>query len=52
MNYGWIGKTIKNSKNQSEIVAREQKATSQKTTFGSDTVFLLYFKIRVKKFTP
>ena len=42
-------KTRKNSKNQSEIAACEQKTTSEKPNFCSNTVFLLYFKIRVKK---
>ena len=41
---------IKNSKNQSEIVACEQKTTSEKANFCSNTVFSLYFKIRAKKF--
>ena len=60
MNYEWNGKTIykskrknrkKNSKNQSEIAASEQKTTGKKAQFCSNTVFfLLYFKIRVKKF--
>ena len=58
MNYEWIGKTIwkksdqknrKNSKNKSEIAAREQKTTSEKANFCSNTDFLLYFKIRAKK---
>ena len=59
MNYEWIGKTdekkirstksIKNnSKNQSEIAACEQKTTSEKANFCSNTVFSLYFKIRAK----
>ena len=39
----------KNSKNQSEIAACEQKITSEKVNFCSKTVFLLYFKIRAKK---
>ena len=56
--YKWIGKTIykkirskksKNSKNQSEIAACEQKTTTQKPNFCSNTVFALYFKIRAKK---
>ena len=46
-----IQKTEK-SKNLSEIAACEQKTTSQKANFGSNTVFSLYFKIRTKKFTP
>ena len=40
----------KNSKNQSEIAAFEQKTTSEKANFCSNTVFPLYFKIRAKKF--
>ena len=43
-----IQKTEK-SKNLSEIAACEQKTTSQKANFGSNTVFSLYFKIRTKK---
>ena len=43
-------KNRKNSKNQSEIGACEQKITSEKANFCSSTVFSLYFKIRVKKF--
>ena len=46
-------KNRKNSKNQSEIAACEQKTTSEKANFCSDTVFSIYFKIRAKKeFTP
>ena len=40
----------KNSKNQSEIAAYEQKTNSEKANFGSNTVFSLCFKIRAKKF--
>ena len=40
----------KNSKNQCEIGACEQKTTSKKANFCSNTVFSLYFKIRAKKF--
>ena len=40
----------KNSKNQSEIAACEQKTTSEKANYCSNTVFSLYFKIRAKKF--
>ena len=40
----------KNSKNQSEIAACEQKTTSEKANFCSNTVFSLYFKFRAKKF--
>ena len=39
-----------NSKNQSEIAACEQKTTSEKANFYSNTVFSLYFKFRSKKF--
>ena len=42
-------KNRKNSKNQSEIAACEQKISSEKANFCSKTVFLLYFKIRAKK---
>ena len=56
--YEWIGKNHleknpiekKNSKNQSEIAACEQKTTSEKANFCSNTFFSLYFKIRAKKF--
>ena len=56
MNYERIEKTNlkksdkKNSKNRSEIAACEQKSTSEKTNFCSNTVFSLYFQIRAKKF--
>ena len=50
-NYEWIGKTIynknpvqkieKNSKNQSEIAACEQKTTNEKANFCSNTVLSL-----------
>ena len=43
-------KNRKNSKNQSEIAACEQKTTSEKANFCSNTVFSLYFKFRAKKF--
>ena len=43
---------IEKTKNQSEIAACEQKTTSEKAIFRSNTVFSLYFKIRSKKFTP
>ena len=58
MSCEWIGKTIlkktdpknrKNSKNQSEIAACEQKTTTEKPNFCSNTVFSLYFKIRAKR---
>ena len=42
-------KNRKNSKNQSEIAACEQKTTSEKANFCSNTVFSLYFKFRAKK---
>ena len=45
-------KNRKNSKNQSEIAACEQKTTSEKANFCSNTLFSLYFKIRLKNFTP
>ena len=47
-----IQKNRQNSKNQSEIAACEQKTTSEKANFCSNTVFSLYFKIRAKNFTP
>ena len=43
-------KNRKNSKNQSEIAACEQKTTSEKTNFCSNSVFSLYLKIRATKF--
>ena len=43
-------KNQKNSKNQSKIDACEQKTTSEKAKFCSNTVFSLYFKFRAKKF--
>ena len=42
-------KNRKNCKNQSEIAACEQKTTSEKPNFCSNTVFSLYFKFRAKK---
>ena len=42
-------KNQKNSKNQSEIAASEQKTTSEKANFCSNTVFSLCFETRVKK---
>ena len=57
MKHEWIGKTIqktnrkpKNCKNQSEIAACEEKATSEKANFCSKTVFSVCLKLRVKKF--
>ena len=44
-----IKKIEKNSKNQSEIAASEQKTTTEKPHFCSNTIFALYFKIRAKK---
>ena len=43
-------KNRKNSKNQIEIAACEQKTTTEKANFCSNTVFSFYFKIRAKKF--
>ena len=43
-------KNRKNCKNQSEIAACEQKTTSEKRIFCSNTVFSLYFKFRAKQF--
>ena len=40
----------KNSKNQSEIAASEQKTIRDKSNFCSNTIFSLFFKIRAKKF--
>ena len=42
-------KNRKNSKNQCEIAACEQKTTTEKPNFCSNTVFSLYFKIWAKK---
>ena len=42
-------KNRKNSKNQSEIAACEQKSTSEKANFCSNTVSSLYFKFREEK---
>ena len=39
---------IETSKNRSEIAAGEQKITSEKANLCSNTVFLLYFKFRIK----
>ena len=41
-----------NSKNQSEISACEQKTTSDKDNFCSNTVSSLPFKIKAENFTP
>ena len=43
-------KNRKNSKNQSEIAACEQKTTTDKANFCSNTVLSLSFKIRAIKF--
>ena len=43
-------KNEKTSKNQSQIAACEQKTTSEKANFCSNTVFSLCFKFRAKKF--
>ena len=43
-------KNRKNSKNQIEIASCQQKTTSGKANFCSNTVFSLYFKFRAKKF--
>ena len=40
-----LSKNSKNSKDQSEIAACEQKITSEKANFCSNTFFSLYFKI-------
>ena len=45
-----IQKNRKHCKNQSEIAASEQKFTSEKAHFCSNTIFSLYFKFRAKKF--
>ena len=42
----------KNSKNQSEIAACEQKTTSEKANFCSNTAFSLYLTFRANIFTP
>ena len=42
-------KNRKNCKNRSEIAACEQKTTSEKANFCSNTVLSLYFKFRAKK---
>ena len=47
-----IQKIEKTVKNQSEIAACEQKTTSEKANFCSNTVFSPYFKFRAKNFTP
>ena len=47
-----IQKIEKTVKNQSEIAACEQKTTSEKANFCSNTVFSLYLKLEQKTFTP
>ena len=42
-------KNRKNSKNQNEIAACEQKTNTDKANFCSNAAFSLYFKIRAKK---
>ena len=42
-------KKRKNSKNRSQIAACEQKTTSEKANFCSNTIFSLYFKFGTKK---
>ena len=42
-------KNRKNSKDSSETAASEQKTSSEKANFCSNTVFSLYFKIKAKK---
>ena len=41
-----------NNKNQSEIAACDQRTTSERANFCSNTVFSIYLKIRAKFFTP
>ena len=43
-------KNRKNSKNQNEIAACEQKTNSETANSCSNTIFSLYFKFRAKKF--
>ena len=45
-----IQKVEKNSKHQSKIAACEQKTSSEKANFCSNTVFPRYFKNGAKKF--
>ena len=45
-------KNRKNSKNQSEIAACEQKTTSEKADFCSNTVFSSTLKFERQNFTP
>ena len=41
-------KNRENGKNQSEIAPCEQRTTTEKANFCSNTLFSLYFKIRAK----
>ena len=43
---------IEKSENQSEMAGCEQKTTSEKPNFCSNTVFSLDFKTRAKNFAP
>ena len=43
-------KILKKTENHCQNAACEQKTTSEKANFCSNTVFSLYFKIRAKKF--
>ena len=61
MNYGWLGKPFRNKpgqeklesgKSKSESAACRQKTTSKKSSFCSNTIFSLGFKIKVKNITP
>ena len=45
-------KNLKNLKNQIEIAAWEQKTTSEKANFCSNTIFSLHFKLERINFTP
>ena len=45
-----IRKFKKKTENQSEIAACEQKTTSEKANFCSNTAFSLHFKLTAKKF--
>ena len=42
-------KSKRNSKNQSEIAACEQKATTEEPNFCSNTVFSLYFSKKISR---
>ena len=45
-----LSKKVKKTVKKSEIAACEQKTTSEKANFCSNTVFSLHFKFRAKKF--